>query len=116
VVELYGISNCDTMKKARRWLEEQGIEYHFHDYKKEGVNEEQLRAWAARVGWETLLNRRGMMWRKLSPEVRDAMDETHALKVMCDTPSIIKRPVLVQGDQVLVGFSEESYRELLQPS
>ncbi len=112
MIELYGIPNCDTMKKARRWLEAHGVEYRFHDYKKEGIDEQRLRGWIDRVGWETLLNRRGMMWRKLPQEVRDNIDEAGAIGVMLETPSIIKRPVLEDGDRLLVGFSEESYTEL----
>jgi transcriptional regulator, Spx/MgsR family len=114
MIDLYGIPNCDTMKKARRWLDEHGIEYRFHDYKKEGIDEERLRDWAGKVGWEALLNRRGMMWRKLPQEVREKIDEQSALRIMLETPSIIKRPVLVTDDRMLVGFSEETYRELLQ--
>ena len=114
MVELYGIPNCDTMKKARRWLGEHGVEYRFHDYKKEGIDEGRLRGWIEKVGWETLLNRRGMMWRKLPRQVRDHIDEKSAIRIMLETPSIIKRPVLVDGDRLLVGFSEDSYKELLQ--
>ncbi len=114
MVELYGIPNCDTMKKARRWLEEHGVEYRFHDYKKEGIDEQRLRGWIEKAGWETLLNRRGMMWRKLPQEVREQMDGETAVRVMLETPSIIKRPVLADGDRLLVGFSEDSYKELLQ--
>ena len=113
MIELYGIPNCDTMKKARRWLESQGLEYRFHDYKKEGVDEEKLRQWVARLGWETLLNRRGMMWRKLPEELRARMDEATALRVMRETPSIIKRPVLEQGELLLVGFQEADWAERL---
>lgn len=113
MIELYGIPNCDTMKKARRWLENQGLEYRFHDYKKEGVDEEKLRQWVARLGWETLLNRRGMMWRKLPEELRARMDEATALQVMQETPSIIKRPVLEQGELLLVGYKEADWAERL---
>ena len=114
MIDLYGIPNCDTMKKARRWLDEHGIGYRFHDYKKEGIDEATLRGWAEKVGWETLLNRRGMMWRKLPQEVRDSIDGESAIHIMLETPSIIRRPVLITGDRMLVGFSEESYRELLE--
>ena len=114
MIDLYGIPNCDTMKKARKWLETRGLEYRFHDYKKEGIDAQRLRTWADRVGWEVLLNRRGMMWRKLPREVRDTIDEESAMRIMLETPSIIKRPVLVNGDNVLVGFSEETYDKLLE--
>ncbi len=111
MIQLYGIPNCDTMRKARKWLTDHGMEYVFHDYRKEGVNETLLRAWVKQLGWETLLNRRGMMWRKLSQEQRDNIDQASAIRIMLATPSIIKRPVLVQGEQILVGFSEDRYQE-----
>ena len=109
MITLYGIPNCDTMKKARAWLAEHGIEYLFHDYKKAGIDEATLRAWIDAVGWEILLNRRGMMWRKLPQDVRDGIDEASAIRVMLETPSIIKRPVLDTGDALHVGFKPEQY-------
>ncbi len=115
MIRLYGIPNCDTMKKARAWLAEHGIGYEFHDYKKEGIDEATLRRWIEQVGWETLLNRRGMMWRKLPQEIRDSMDEQKAVEVMLETPSIIKRPVLVLDDgSIHVGFKPEQYQALFQ--
>ena len=101
------------MKKARKWLAEHDVAYDFHDYKKLGVDEDLLRSWVAKVGWKVLLNRRGMMWRKLAPEQRDNIDEQNAIEIMLSTPSIIKRPVLVKDDLVLVGFDETRYEELV---
>ncbi len=112
MVTVYGIPNCDTMKKARKWLDGHGIEYEFHDYKKRGIDEGRLRAWVAELGWDALLNRRGMMWRKLPEEVRASMDEASAIRVMGETPSIIRRPLLDTGETREVGFSEDRYREL----
>jgi Spx/MgsR family transcriptional regulator len=112
MVKLYGIPNCDTMKKARRWLGDHEIVYQFHDYKKVGVDENQLRQWIDRLGWETLLNRRGMMWRRLDEDVKAMMDEAMAIRVMLETPSIIKRPVLEQGEALHVGFTEDAYSKL----
>lgn len=112
MVRLYGIPNCDTMKKARRWLDERSIAYEFHDYKKLGIDEKLLRQWVKNVGWETLLNRRGMMWRKLDDRVKTEIDEASAIRVMLETPSIIKRPVLQIGKTLHVGFKEELYSEL----
>ncbi|WP_456405019.1 ArsC family reductase [Thiolapillus sp.] len=115
MIRLYGIPNCDSMKKARKWLAAHGVDYEFCNYKKLGVDPALLRQWADKVGWETLLNRRGMMWRKLSQEQRDSINKANALKLMLDTPSIIKRPVLVTEDgHVEVGFSENRYKELFR--
>ena len=109
---LYGIPNCDTMKKARAWLKKQGIAYQFHNYKTAGIDEVVLRAWIRQVGWEGLLNRRGMMWRKVPADVKEAMDEASACQLMLVTPSIIKRPVLQHQDQLLVGFDPASYARI----
>jgi len=113
MITLYGIPNCDTMKKARKWLSEHNVAYDFHDYKKLNIEENLLRNWISRVGWEVLLNRRGMMWRKLSQSQRDNINEKHAIEIMLSTPSIIKRPVIVTDDLILVGFDEAKYKELL---
>lgn len=112
MIKLYGIPNCDTMKKARKYLADHGVAYDFHDHKKLGVDEDLLRSWIKQVGWETLLNRRGMMWRKLSQEQRDNIDEASAIELMLETPSIIKRPVLIDGKNILVGFKESDYEKL----
>lgn len=112
MVKLYGIPNCDTMKKAIRWLDEHGITYQFHNYKKVGVDEKLLRQWVDRVGWEVLLNRRGMMWRRLDDSVKAEINEENAIRVMLETPSIIKRPVLETDKTLNVGFTEEAYSKL----
>jgi Spx/MgsR family transcriptional regulator len=112
MIKLYGIPNCDTMKKARRWLEEHAIEYAFHDYKKAGIDEKKLRGWVKQAGWETLLNRRGMMWRKLDDKVKSSIDEALAIQLMLETPSIIKRPVMEWGKSLHVGFTPEAYAKL----
>lgn len=114
MITLYGIPNCDTMKKARKWLDEHGVDYVFHDYKKQGIDEATLRAWLDELGWETLLNRRGMMWRKVPDEVKVGIDEASALRLMLETPSIIKRPVLDVDGRRHVGFKEQAYQELFQ--
>jgi arsenate reductase len=109
MVRLYGIPNCDTMKKARQWLADHGVAYEFHNYKKVGVDEKRLRRWARQVGWESLLNRRGMMWRKLDDSVKAALDEASAIRIMLETPSIIKRPVLERDKSLLIGFKDDEY-------
>ncbi|MFQ5644547.1 MAG: ArsC family reductase [Thiogranum sp.] len=112
MVTLYGIRNCDTMKKAMRWLDEHGVAYRFHDYRKDGLDSKQLRAWEQEIGWETLLNRRGMLWRKLPAGLRDRMNRKHALQCMQDNPGIIKRPLLDSGDRRVVGFRAEDYEKI----
>jgi arsenate reductase len=109
---LYGIPNCDTMKKARAWLESEGIEYDFHDYKKAGIDPAKLAAWSKVVGWETLLNRAGTTFRQLPDEAKRNLDERKALKLMLERPSMIKRPVFERGNTLLVGFSPEKYAPL----
>jgi len=109
---LYGIKNCDTMKKARAWLESHGVEHAFHDYKAEGIDKARLEAWMKVAGWETLLNRAGTTFRKLPDAAKADLDERKALKLMLEQPSMIKRPVLERGKALLVGFSPEKYAAL----
>ncbi len=113
-ITIFGIKNCDTMKKAFNWLTSEGIAYEFIDYKKSGVAEAHLADWNQRAGWEKLLNTRGLMWKKLTDEERSAVDEPKALKLMAQYPSLIKRPVLDTGKQLIVGFSAENYAEQLK--
>ncbi len=115
MTRLYGIPNCDTMKKACKWLDEHAVPYEFHDYKKLGIDESSLRDWMNKVDWEILLNRRGTMWRKLSQEQRDNINAEKALLLMMEAPSIIKRPVLITEDgRIEVGFSLNKYKELFK--
>lgn len=108
---MYGIKNCDTIKKARKYLQAHDIKYTFHDVRVDGVNEIQLRAWVSELGWEKLLNKRSTTWRNLPDETKQHMNELLALVVMEDQPTIIKRPVLEMANQVMVGFSEKQYDE-----
>jgi len=110
---LYGISNCDTIKKAHKWLQEQDIDYQFHDFRKDGLDKKLLSAWVKKVGWETLLNKRGTTWRKLDDDTKNNVDESSAIQIMLDNPAIIKRPVLVDGKTVEVGFNPDRYKTLL---
>ena len=110
-VYIFGISNCDTMKKARTWLVEHDVMYEFHDYKKSGIDEDTLHDWISIVGWEVLLNRRGMTWRKAPQEIKDNINESDAIELMLKTPSVINRPVLRIGYHIEVGFKPEKYVE-----
>jgi Spx/MgsR family transcriptional regulator len=112
MTDLYGIRNCDTMKRARAWLDARGIPYRFHDYSRDGIDPDRLRAWAAELGWETLINRRGTTWRALPAEVREHLDEASAIQVMLDRPAIIRRPLLDTGEVRHLGFSEADYGRL----
>lgn len=114
MTKLYGIKNCDTVKKARKWLTEHAIEYTFHDFRQDGLDPAQLHAWSQAVGWETLLNRRGTTWRQLNQAERKDIDEDHALMLMHDLPTLIKRPVLEYQDEVVVGFAEKRYAEIFE--
>src|SRR5690349_2421598 len=109
---LYGIPNCDTMKKARAWLESQRIDYEFHDYKKSGIERAKLESWIRAVGWEVLLNRAGTTFRKLPDGYKTNLTEAKAVQLMLEQPSLIKRPVLERGKALLVGFSAEKYATL----
>jgi Spx/MgsR family transcriptional regulator len=107
---IYGIKNCDTMKKARAWLDQRGVKYAFHDYKTAGIDKGKLEGWAKKAGWETLLNKAGTTFRKLPDADKEGLTEAKALKLMLAQPSIIKRPVLeLGGGKLLVGFKPESY-------
>lgn len=109
-ITIYGIRNCDTMKKAFAWLDKAGVDYTFHDYKKEGIDRKTLEAWRKQVGWETLLNRAGMTFRKLPERDKEGLNAGKALKLMLEQPSMIKRPVLDLGKRLLVGFKPEEYK------
>jgi arsenate reductase len=111
-ITIYGIKNCDTMKKARVWLDKAGVDYAFHDYKTAGIQRERLERWSKKVGWETLLNRAGTTFRKLPDMDKQALDAKKAVALMLAQPSMIKRPVLDLGSgKLLVGFSAEQYSE-----
>ena len=108
-VTIYGIKNCDTMKKARSWLDARGVAYAFHDYKTAGIERGMLEAWVREVGWETLLNRAGTTFRKLAENDKNGLTERKAVTLMLDQPSMIKRPVLDVGGKLLVGFKPDLY-------
>ena len=111
-IRLYGIANCDTVKKARLWLDARQITYEFHDYRKHGLQRDLLQSLEAALGWENLLNRRGTTWRRLPAALRDGVDRERALDLMLQNPAIIKRPVLAHGGGLSLGFSEAQYAEI----
>lgn len=110
---IYGIKNCDTMKKARAWLDGKGVAYDFHDYKASGIDRARLEGWVRKVGWEVLLNRAGTTFRKLPDKDKEGLTESKAITLMLAHPSMIKRPVLDTGGKLLVGFKPEQYEALV---
>jgi arsenate reductase len=113
MIQLYGIKNCDTVKKARAWLDARGTGYEFHDYKVEGVDEDRLRGWVSELGWERVLNRAGTTFRQLPDAARQDLDEDKAVALMLAQPSMIKRPVADLGGRRLVGFKFEEWEQAL---
>ncbi|MFT4763671.1 MAG: arsenate reductase [Oleispira sp.] len=114
MITMFGIKNCDTIKKARKWLEAEGIDYQFHDYKKDGLSVDMLNTWVKDLGWEALVNKRGTTWRKLPEEVKESIDQAAAIQVMLDNTSIIKRPLLIDDAQhKLLGFNAEDYQNFI---
>ena len=113
MITLYGISNCDTVRKARKWLERRAVNSAFHDYKKAGITEETLRAWSGEVGWDVLLNKRGTTFRKLGEADKADITRDKAIVLMVQHPSLIKRPVLEYDAGLLVGFKEDVWKDEL---
>lgn len=110
---LYGIKNCDTVKKARRWLDTHSIDYQFHDFRQQGLDENTIRQWLQSVDWQTLLNKRGTTWRKLDDPRKEQLDENTAVELMLDNPTLIKRPVAVSNSSTIVGFNEDVYQQFI---
>lgn len=110
---MYGIKNCDTIKKARKWLEENKVAYEFFDYKKEGVSAELADGFVKELGWEALINKRGTTWRNLPEDTKNNIDETVAKQLMMENPSIIKRPLLDTGTKKILGFTADEYQALI---
>jgi Spx/MgsR family transcriptional regulator len=114
MITMFGIKNCDTIKKARKWLEAEGIEYQFHDYKKDGLSPQVLAGWVEELGYDALLNKRGTTWRTLPDTVKESIDEASAIEIMLGNTSIIKRPLLTDAaNNKLLGFKAEQYQEFI---
>ena len=113
-MKVYGIKNCDTVKKALKWLESHNIDFEFHDFKKSGISNEKLKEWSTKLGWEPLLNKRGTTWKKLDAETQNRIiNENDAFKLMQEKTSVIKRPVIENGQDILIGFDENTYQRTL---
>lgn len=108
-ITIYGIKSCDSMKKARAWLDGHNVQYEFHDYKIKGIDRTRLEHWCKKLGWEVLLNRAGTTFRKLPEDAKRSLDVPRAIELMLEQPSMIKRPVLEHDDHLLVGFKPETY-------
>ncbi len=112
MITLYGIKNCDTVKKARRWLDNHTIEHRFHDFREDGLSKEQVASWIDELGWETLVNRRSTSWKALDADQRENMNDSSALAAILAQPTLIKRPLLDTGHERHTGFSEASYQDI----
>ena len=112
MITLYGIKNCDTVKKARKWLDQHGIEYHFHDFRSDGLDRKTVADWLKELGWENLVNRRSTSWKALGTGVRESMDDDAALAAILAQPTLIKRPLLDTGHERHTGFSAASYQKI----
>lgn len=113
MIKIYGIPNCDTMKKAMKWLNENNLVYDFHDYKKWGVPEEELKQWVQMAGWEVVLNKRSTTWKGLSDKAKKGLSEYSAIRIMIDNPSSVKRPIIVNDKSLIIGYKEDEYKTLL---
>ncbi len=113
MITLYGIKNCDTVKKAQKWLEKQNIDYKFHDFRQDGLEKKLVQSWIATLGWEEVVNKRSTTWKNLDDSTRDNLNETTVVSTVLEQPTLIKRPVLTSEKQILIGFNEADYAALL---
>lgn len=111
-ITMYGIANCDTIKKAKKWLEAEGVEYQFHDYRKQGIDTALVEQFCQQLGWENVLNKRGTTYRQLSAEQKETLNEANAIALLVEQPAMIKRPILVVGDDYHIGFKADQYATL----
>ena len=112
VITLYGIKNCDTVKKARKWLDSHGVDYQFHDFREDGLEQEAVAIWLAELGWQNLVNKRSSSWKALDEQARQSMDEKSALAAILVQPTLVKRPLLDTGHERFTGFSAASYEKI----
>ena len=112
MLTLYGIKNCDTVKKARRWLEDHGVEYQFHDFRQDGLDKKQLTSWIENSGWETILNKRSTTWRNLSDKDKEITTSSQAIKLLLANPTLIKRPITQNNKVLLIGFKEAEFKKI----
>ncbi len=112
MTRIYGISNCDTVRKAKTWLQQEGIDYQFVDFRKDGLTLDQVQRWCDAVGIDNLLNRRGTTWRKLDESVKQITDQQQLQQLLVDHPALIKRPVLERGNHTSVGFNADSWKQI----
>jgi arsenate reductase len=113
MITLYGIPNCDTVRKARNWLKTHGVDYIFFDMRKDGLTREVVNSWIGQVGWEQIVNKRGTNWKKLSPKAREALNEKSVTRLVLETPTLVKRPVIDFDGKIIVGFDEKTYKQFL---
>ena len=111
---IYGINNCESVKKAKLWLTENKIEFSFHDFRKNGLHEDIVHKWTNQIQWESLLNRRGTTWRGIEQKIKDQIHDTNIVNFLCKNPTVIKRPVLERGERLIVGFNETNYGEFFK--
>lgn len=112
MIKLYGIKNCDTVKKARRWLEVHGVDYQFHDFRQDGLDKKQLTSWVEKLGWEAVLNKRSTTWRNLPDKDKEIKTNSQAIKLLFANPTLIKRPVTQNSIMLLIGFKEADFKKL----
>lgn len=112
MIILYGIKNCDSVKKARNWLDQHGVDYRFHDFRAEGIDPDTVALWLDALGWDTVVNRRSTTWKGLSPAQRESMDRDSALAAILAEPTLVKRPLLDAGDEYHCGFKAETYTQI----
>ncbi|MEX0335712.1 ArsC family reductase [Vibrio tubiashii] len=111
-ITMYGIPNCDTIKKAKKWLEAEGVEYNFHDYRKQGIDKALVETFCQQLGWENVLNKRGTTYRQLTPEQKESLNEANAIELLVEQPAMIKRPILVSGNDYHLGFKADQYASI----